>query len=117
MYPQTAPQLYPSLSDLCVLLIYLYKFVKKNHAAFVNINCVQHITHDFSESDIAGYFKRNGNIQKLGVIHLEYINQYIIYWIEDQKYTVYNSLVFKCRSGAIRFTTMRRYHEIVLNGM
>lgn len=84
---------------------------------------MQHVTHDFSEPEIDDYFGGDDKVQKLDVLHLETMNQYVVYWIEDQKYAVNNSLyakwgisyrgkilVFKRRSDAMRFSTMRRYH-------
>lgn len=84
---------------------------------------MQNVIHDFTEPDLSGYFGDQDTIQKLDIIHLESMNQFVVYWDEGSDNPINEALqeswgipyrgkilVFKRRGDAMRFCTMRRYH-------
>lgn len=101
-----------------------YYFGAQDRAAFVDVSCTQHVTHDCSEPDIIGdFFNDDETIRKLDLIHLESMSQYVVYWVEGPDYSTNQSLcdgwglsfrgkilVMKRRSDGMRFAHMKRYH-------
>lgn len=96
-----------------------------SRAAFVDVPCVHHFTHDFTEPDLSAYFLADeGEIRKEDVLYLANMTQYTIYWVELSDSSLVNDnlhkligmyfplkiMVFRRRVRSMRFGMLTRDH-------
>lgn len=119
------------IGSVCLMLtvrktqtVRAFYIADQDRAAFVDVSCVQNAVHDFSDPDLTGYFDHGEAIQRVDLLHLHTMTQYVLYWRENNQYPVNDYmqdrwgityrgkiLVFKRRADAMRYSSaLRRYH-------